>query len=73
MSLTELLNSVQIVTTQDGEKKAALLDWVVWEELLTLLEDLEDREELEQAIQEETEFIPWEQVEAEYLAANPNV
>lgn len=73
MSVTELLNSVQIVTDQNGEKKAALLDWAVWEELLTLLEDLEDAEEIEQIRHQEDELIPWEQVKAEYLAEHPDV
>jgi hypothetical protein len=72
MSVTELLNSVQIVTNQAGQEMVQL-DRDVWEQVLTLLEDLEDREELEQAVQEETEFIPWEQVEDEYLAEHPNV
>jgi hypothetical protein len=73
MSVTELLNSVQIVTDQHGEKKAALLDWVVWEELLTLLEDLEDAEEIEQLLASDEEVIPWEQAKAELRAEGINV
>jgi len=73
MSVTELLNSVQIVTDQHGEKKAALLDWAVWEELLTLLEDLEDAEEIEQLLASDEEVIPWEQAKAELRAEGINV
>lgn len=73
MSVTELLNSVQIVTDQHGKKKAALLDWAVWEELLTLLEDLEDAEEIEQLRASDEEVIPWEQAKAELRAEGINV
>jgi len=73
MSVTELLNSVQIVTDQHGEKKAALLDWAVWEELLTLLEALEDAEEIEQLLASDEEVIPWEQAKAELRAEGINV
>lgn len=73
MSLTELLNSVQIVTNQNGEKKAALLDWAVWEEILTLLENLEDAEEIAQLRASDEEVIPWEQAKAELRAEGINV
>lgn len=71
MNLTEIIKSVEFLVDTEGKKKAAVLDWPVWEELLALLEDLEDAEELEQARQEEDEAIPWDQVKAEYLAAHP--
>lgn len=73
MSLTELLNSVQIVTNQNGEKKAALLDWAVWEKILTLLENLEDAEEIAQLRASDEEVIPWEQAKAELRAEGINV
>lgn len=72
MSLVEIINSVEFLVDAEGNKKAAVLGWQLWEELLTLLEDLEDAEEIEQARQEEDDIIPWEQVKAEYLAANPD-
>jgi hypothetical protein len=73
MSLAELLTSVEFLVDTDGKKKAAVLEWPIWEELLTLLEDLEDAEELRQARLEDDEVVPWEQVKAEYLAAHVDV
>ena len=41
MSVTELLRSARFVIDADGKKQAVILDDVaVWEELVTLMEDL---------------------------------
>ena len=61
MSITEIIDSVQVLIDRRGDKKAVQLDWAAWEEILTLLEDLEDAEEIEQIRHEEDELIPWEQ------------
>ena len=65
MSVTELLQAVQFVVDKDGKKRAAVLDYAVWEELITLLEDLEDAEEIERLREAKEETIPWEQAKAE--------
>ena len=65
MSVTELLQAVQFVVDNEGNKKAALLDYAVWEELLTLLEDLEDTAEIQHLREAEEETVPWEQAKAE--------
>ncbi len=62
MTLTQILDTVQFVVDGAGERRAIQMDITMWQELLKLLEDLEDTEELRQAIQEEDEVIPWEQV-----------
>lgn len=69
MSISELLNSAKIVTVSAGHE-IAILDRAIWEEIVSLLEDVEDAAELRQAREEEDELIPWEQVKAEYLAAH---
>ncbi|MDI6792108.1 MAG: hypothetical protein QME81_04475 [bacterium] len=46
MSVTELLETAQFLVDGGGEKKAVVFDYVHWEELLTLLEDLEDAKEI---------------------------
>jgi hypothetical protein len=46
MSVAEILQNVRFVVDSDGTKKAVLLDYSLWEELLTQLEDLEDAEEI---------------------------
>ena len=65
MSETTLHWSVQYVVDSDGHKSAVLVDLDVWEQILTLLEDLEDAEEIHRAQKEDEEAIPWEQVKAD--------
>ncbi len=72
MSVTELLKSARFVVGADGEKQAVILDVAVWEELVTLMEDLEDAEEMQQARQGDEDLVSWEQVQAEYRAAHPD-
>ena len=72
MSVTELLQSARFVVGADGEKQAVILDVAVWEELVTMMEDLEDAEEMQQARQTDEDLVPWERVQAEYRAAHPD-
>ncbi len=70
MSVIELLKSARFIVGADGEKQAVILDVAVWEELVTLVEDLEDAEEMQQARQVDEDLISWERVQAEYKAAH---
>ena len=72
MSVTELLKSARFVVGADGEKQAVILDVAVWEELVTLMEGLEDAEEMHQARQVDEDLVSWERVQAEYKAAHPD-
>jgi len=72
MTTEELLQNVQFIVDEQGRRKAAVLDYPVWEQILTILEDLEDAEELRQSRLEDEEIIPWEQVQADYKAAHPD-
>ena len=65
MSEMTLLDSVQFVVDSDGHKSAVLVNLDVWEQILTLLEDLEDAEEVRRARGEDEETIPWKQVKAD--------
>jgi len=65
MSVTELLQAVQYVIDNEGNKKAAVLDYAVWEELLTFLEDMEDVEEIQRLREAGEETVLWEQAKAE--------
>lgn len=40
MGVLEHLRTIQFLVDADGNKKVVVLDYPVWEELLTLLEDL---------------------------------
>jgi hypothetical protein len=65
MSVTELLEAAQFLVDANGNKKAVMLDFAIWEELLTLLEDREDAEEIRLLREAGEEAVPWEQAKAE--------
>jgi hypothetical protein len=65
MSITDLVQQVQFLVDADGKKKAVVLNYALWEELLTQLEDLEDAQEIERLRDSGEEVIPWEQAKEE--------
>ncbi|RMG55966.1 MAG: hypothetical protein D6723_01550 [Acidobacteria bacterium] len=73
MRVTELLQTAQFVVDASGNKKAVVLDYTVWEELLTLLEDWEDAEEIRRLREAGEEAVSWEQAKAELRAEGIDV
>lgn len=73
MSVIELLQTVQFVVDSSGNKKAVVLDYSVWEKLLTLLEDWEDTEEIRRLREAGEEAIPWEEAKAQLRAGGIDV
>jgi len=73
MSALEILQAAEFVVDAHGNKRAVLLDYKVWEELLTLLEDREDVEEIQRLREAGEETIPWEQAKAELRAEGIDV
>ena len=65
MSVTELLQSARFVVDADGNKKAVMVDYEIWQELLTILEDWEDAQEIKQLRVLKEEAIPWRQAKDE--------
>ena len=65
MSVTELLESAQFVVDAEGHKKAVMVDLKVWEELLTMLEDVEDAQDVRRLRALKEEAIPWGQAKQE--------
>jgi hypothetical protein len=65
MSTAELLRSVQFLVDASGNKKAVLLDYSVWKELLTHMEDLEDAQEIQRLREANEEIITWDQAKVE--------
>jgi len=61
MSVAELLQSAQFVVDADGHKKAVIVNLEVWEELLTILEDVEDAQDVKRLRVLKEESIPWGQ------------
>jgi hypothetical protein len=73
MTVTDLLEKAQFLVDTTGKKKAVVLDYTVWEEFLTLLEDLEDAQEIRHLRESEEEVVSWEQAKAELRAAGIDV
>ncbi len=73
MSVNELLQNAHFVVDSGGNRTAVVLDYKDWEELITLLEDIEDAEELSRSIDSEEELIPWDQAKAELRAKGIDV
>ena len=73
MSATDLLQTTQFLIDVSGKKKAVVLDFAVWEKLLTLLEDVEDAEEIRRLRKTKQAAVPWEQAQAELRAGGVNV
>ena len=65
MTVTELLQTAQFLVDSSGDKKAVVLDYAIWDDLLTLLEDLEDAEEIRTLREAKEEAVPWELAKAE--------
>ncbi len=70
MQVNELIEKAQILVDSTGKKKAILLDYAFWEELL---EDLEDMEALDRTREAGSEYVPWEQAKAELQADGVDV
>lgn len=73
MTVTELLATAQFVVDADGQRKAVVFDYTIWEELLILLEDLEDAEEIHRLRELGEESVSWEQAKAELRTEGINV
>jgi hypothetical protein len=73
MSIKELLESAEYLVDANGKKKAVVVDFEIWEELLTLLEDVEDSEEIKRLREAKQDYVPWEKVKAELRDAGVDV
>ena len=73
MTVKEMLNAAQFLVDTDGTRKAVVLDYSLWQELIEMLEDLEDIEELQNLQNADKETIPWEQAKVELRAEGVNV
>ena len=67
MSVSEVLQQAQFLVDAEGNKKAVVFDYGLWEELLTLLEDVEDTEEIRRLREagEAEGALPWDQAKEE--------
>ena len=68
MKTGEIVAKAQLVVDSTGERKAALVDYETWEEILESLEDLADLREINRIRESGEKPIPLEQMEAELRA-----
>jgi hypothetical protein len=73
MFALDVLDKAQFVVDARGNRQAVLVDYRLWEELLTLLEDQEDAEEIRRHREAGEEAIPWEQAKVELRAKGLDV
>ncbi len=59
MTVADILNSVKFVIEPDGHQSAVVVEWDIWEQIVTLLEDAEDADEIKKARAVKEETIPW--------------
>ena len=63
--MINMLERTQFIVDSKGKKTAAVLDYTLWEELMTILEDVEDAEELRQLQSDKIETVSWEDAKRE--------
>ena len=73
MGVAELLGTVEYLVDPSGKRKAVVVDYAVWEQVLTLLEDLEDAKEIRRLRQAGEKAIPWEEAKAQLRAEGVHV
>jgi hypothetical protein len=68
MTVMELLQKAEFLVDAQGQKKAVVFDYDLWEELLVLLEDLEDVDEINRLREEGIETISWKDAKSQLRA-----
>lgn len=73
MSVTELLQKAQFGVDAHGNRTAVVVDLTIWEELLTLLEDLEDADQVGRLRALKEESVEWDAAKNELRTAGKDV
>ena len=63
MTVTDILSSIKFVVSPDGHQSAVVVDLDVWEQIVTLLEDVEEIKKARAVKEEET--ISWKTAKKE--------
>ena len=64
---------VEYVVDDQGAKRAVIVEYELWEEIIARLEDLEDALEMRRLREHNEESIPWEQAKAELGLDNSSI
>ena len=73
MTPQDIINAARPVYDAAGHLAGVQLDVRTWEALIEILEDLEDEQIITEALAADDDFVSWEEVEANYLAAHPEL
>jgi hypothetical protein len=65
MSMEDLIEKAEFLVDAEGKKRAVVVDIKLWEELVTLLEDLEDAAEIQYMRGAGEETVDWKQAKKE--------
>ena len=71
--LHHLLEKVELVVDGEGRRKAVIIDYSIWQDLLDWIEDMEDSAEIEASRTSGEETVPWEEAKVELRAKGFNV
>jgi len=72
-AIYDLIGTAEFVVDREGQKKAVMLDFSVWEGLLELLEDIEDSAEIESIKASGEKPVLWQAAKAELHAGSIDV
>lgn len=73
MPAFDTFDKAQFVVDAHGARQAVLVDYRLWEELLTLLEDRDDADEIRRLREAEEETISWKQAKQDLRDAGIDV
>ena len=72
-SIHKLLETAEFVVDVEGQKRAVMLDYSMWEDLVSHLEDSEDSAEIEASRNSGEEVVSWDEAKAELRSKGINV
>lgn len=72
-AIYDLIETAEFVVNAEGEKKAVMLDFSVWEDLLNLLEDIDDSTEIEAVRASGEQPVSWREAKAQLRAEGVDV
>lgn len=72
-SVGELLSKAELVFDGEGRRKAVVLDYSIWQDLLDWIEEMEDSALIEESRKSGEETVSWEEAKKELRAKGVDV
>ena len=64
MTILEMMQKAEFLVDSQGQRRAVVFDYELWQELLPLLEDLEDAEEMNRLRDNGVETVSWREAKS---------